>query len=135
MQSSLQELQQTHDGLLDWWNMNRHRTAVWRDAVEQSLHSLGRSITAGDADAANARVSEEMMMAKNIKDMENQAEETMVQTGQEEARQYTDLAGSFEHSVGDFKKEADRSRSAEEEAEKRATAALDEKDRTARNEM
>merc|ERR1719456_1898572 len=59
MDERLQELMGHHLNLMGWKDKEKHRTVMWRDAVEEQLRKLGKDVSHEDADLKKAELEEE----------------------------------------------------------------------------
>merc|ERR1719456_1376377 len=80
MMHKLFGLQHQHQSLLDWSEKNKHMSAAWRGSVERSLHELGRSITANDAELSNERVREQVAVTQELRHMSSGVKNQMAKS-------------------------------------------------------
>jgi hypothetical protein len=120
MQAKLFALQQNHERIMSWANMDRHRTAAWKHAVEKNLHELGRSITSDDTEQYGERLDAETSLMNGLRDIAGQVKAEIAKTGQEESKMYEHLASKFGQGMVELMKQKESNEKDEERAQESA---------------
>merc|ERR1719399_1629118 len=99
MMHKLFGLQHQHQSLLEWSLKNKKMSEAWRGSVEKTLHDLGRSITANDAELSNERVREQVAITQELRHMSAGVKMQMATSMADETRAFDKLTKEFGQGV------------------------------------
>merc|ERR1719456_799540 len=124
MDERLQELMGHHLNLMGWKDKEKHRTVMWRDAVEEQLRKLGKDVSHEDADPKKAELEEEINMNKNLRKFTLRAAHEVSHAEAEETSQMAAAAATAAEEVSGAMLNQQANEKRKEDSERYAMEAL-----------
>lgn len=129
MEAKMFELQQNHERIMSWADMNRHKSAAWKDAINANLKKLGREIVAEDTTLQGERLDSEMSLTNGLRNVWGNLQSEIGETDAEDARTYEHTANSFGKGIADLTRHSELNEEDLQKAYEAGTEALRKKEK------